>query len=83
MQDLRTVEIPIITDSLKFEYLCRDLWKKESMNEPVSFNGRPGQGQDGVDVYGRNTTTEKWFGIQCKVRDKDNKLSKKEIDAEI
>lgn len=63
MHDLRTVEIPKITDSVKFEYLCRDLWKNESMNEPVSFNGSPGQGQGGVDVYGRNTTTEEWFGI--------------------
>ena len=83
MHDLRTVEIPKIIDSVKFECLCRDLWKNEGINEPVSFNGRPGQAQDGVDVYGRNTTTGEWFGIQCKVKEKGNTLIKKEIDSEI
>lgn len=83
MHDLRAVEIPKITDSVEFEHLCRDLWKNEDGNDPVSFNGRPGQVQDGVDVYGRNTATGDWFGIQCKVRTEGNALSKKEIDAEI
>ena len=83
MHDLRTVEIPRITDSVKFEYLCRDLWKNEDVNEPVSFNGRLGQAQDGVDVFGRNTSSGEWFGIQCKVREEGHALSKKEIDAEI
>jgi hypothetical protein len=83
MHDLRTIEIPKITDSVKFEYLCRDLWKNETMNDPVSLNGRPGQGQDGVDVYGRDTTTEEWFGIQCKVREEGSTLTKKEIVTEI
>ena len=83
MHDLRTVEIPRITDSVEFEYLCRDLWKNDDVNDPVSFNGRPGQTQDGVDVYGRNTSTGDWFGIQCKVRTQGNAFTKKEIDDEI
>lgn len=83
MYDLRTVQIPRIIDSVKFENLCRDLWRNKPDNEPVSFNGRPGQSQDGVDVYGRSKTSEEWFGIQCKVREESNLLTKKEIDAEI
>jgi len=83
MHDLRTIEIPKITDSVKFEYLCRDLWKNETMNDPVSLNGRPGQGQNGVDVYGRDTATDKWFGIQCKVKEGSSTLNKKEIVTEI
>lgn len=83
MHDLRTVEIPKITDSEKFEYLCRDLWKNEEINESVCFNGRPGQAQEGVDVYGRNTKSGEWFGIQCKVREEGNKLSKNELNEEI
>ncbi|MDO9528418.1 MAG: hypothetical protein Q7J27_04570 [Syntrophales bacterium] len=83
MHDLRTVDIPKITDPTVFENLCRDLWKNDSANDPVCFNGRPGQAQDGVDVYGRNTLTGEWFGLQCKVRAENNTLSKNEIDAEI
>ena len=83
MHDLRTIDIPRITDSVRFEQLCRDLWKNDDVNDPVSFNGRPGQAQDGVDVYGRNTSTGDWFGIQCKVRTEGSALTKKEIDAEI
>jgi hypothetical protein len=83
MHDLRTIEIPKITDAIEFEYLCRDLWKNDDINDPVSFNGRPGQAQDGVDIYGRNKVTGDWFGIQCKVRTEGNALTKKEIDVEI
>lgn len=83
MHDLRTIEIPKITDDVKFEYLCRDLWKNNRVNDPVSFNGCPGQAQDGVDVYGRNTQSKEWFGIQCKVRKEGNKLSKVEIYKEV
>jgi hypothetical protein len=83
MNDLRTIVIPTISDATKFEYLCRDLWNNEKNNEPVAFHGRPGQSQDGVDVYGRNNITNEWFGIQCKVRDESNKLTKKEIQDEI
>jgi hypothetical protein len=83
MRDLRTRKISKITDSVEFEYLCRDIWKNEHINEPVSFHGRPGQAQDGVDVYGRNTETREWFGIQCKVREESNPLNKKEIYNEI
>jgi hypothetical protein len=83
MHDLRTVQIPKINDSEKFEYLCRDLWKNETINDPVSFNGRPGQKQNGVDIFGRNTITDEWFGIQCKVREEGNSLSKQEIIDEI
>ena len=83
MHDLRTIEIPKITDSVKFEYLCRDLWKNECINDPVSFHGRPGQAQDGVDVYGKNTMSGEWFGIQCKVREEGNPLTKAEIHKEL
>lgn len=83
MHDLRTKKIKKITDSVEFEHLCRDLWKNEVINDPVSFHGRPGQAQEGVDVYGRNTESGEWFGIQCKVREESNPLRKKQIYDEI
>ena len=84
MNDLRTVKIPVIADGKKFEYLCRDIWDNDSNNnELVAFNGRPGQAQNGVDIFGRKINSQKWFGIQCKARNTSNMLSKKEIETEI
>lgn len=79
MPDLRKVEIPKVTDPGKFEELCRDIWRNDSMNEAVSLNGCSGQNQSGVDVFGRNKETRDWFGIQCKVRAETHLLTKKEI----
>ncbi len=74
MRDLRTLQIPKIKDGIKFEHLCRDIWKNDKNHyELVAFNGRPGQSQDGVDIFGREIDSKKWFGIQCKVRKDSNK----------
>lgn len=83
MHDLRSVEIPRVTDPVKFEELCRDLWRNDETNEPVSLNGCSGQNQSGVDVYGRNKLTGDWFGIQCKVRSETNLLTIDEIQTAI
>lgn len=83
MHNLRTMEIAKINDSITFEHLCRDLWKNNSLNNQVQLNGRPGQTQDGVDVFGRYKESGKWFGIQCKVRKDDNLLTKSDIQKEI
>lgn len=83
MYDLRTIQIPKIDDSVQFETLCRDIWKNNSEFENVDINGRPGQAQEGVDVFGRNSTSGNWFGIQCKVRKTNKYLTKDEIYKEI
>jgi len=84
MHDLRTIQIPKITDGIKFEYLCRDIWKNnKDKYELVQFNGRPGQPQDGVDVFGREIDDQQWFGVQCKARKDSNKLGKREIIEEM
>lgn len=45
-----------------FECILKDL--------SVQNNGRPGQRQHGVDIFGRrNGEGDKWFGIQCKGKD--------------
>lgn len=83
MQDLRNIDVPKITDGERFEYLCRDLWRNYTNYEFVELNGRKGQRQFGVDVFGRDTETSAWFGIQCKVKAKGDSLKKSEIEAEI
>ena len=83
MRDLRTLVIPKVSESNIFEQLCYDLWKNDTRNDSVNLNGRSGQNQDGVDVFGRNNQTKLWFGIQCKLRNKDTSLSKNEITVEL
>jgi len=69
-----------------FETLCKKLWG-EIWGIPMKIkkNGRNGQSQAGVDVYGCPKGEANYWGIQCKGKDdySDAKLSKKEIDREI
>lgn len=50
----------------EFETLCRDLWSILWGDPNAQINGRSGQKQHGVDVYGQRVGTGKWCGLQCK-----------------
>jgi len=66
-----------------FESLCLDLWR-EIWGDPGALkNGRSGQPQAGVDVYGRRDG--QWIGVQCKQRDALlwGKVTVKELDDEV
>lgn len=69
-----------------FEKLCKKLWG-EVWNCPnlVKRNGRAGQNQCGVDVYGLPKGEAGYFGIQCKGKDdySKSKLTVAEIECEI
>ena len=68
-----------------FETLCKKLWGEIWNCPEIKKNGRSGQNQKGVDVYGIPQGFENYFGIQCKGKDDYSKsqLTKKEIDQEI
>jgi hypothetical protein len=66
-----------------FESLCLDLWR-EIWNDPnAQKNGRSGQPQAGVDVFGQHEG--KWAGVQCKQKDGLlwSKVTVKELEAEV
>jgi hypothetical protein len=70
-------------DSTAFESLCLDLWR-EIWNDPnAQKNGRSGQPQAGVDVFGQHQG--KWVGVQCKQKDGLlwSKVTVKELEAEV
>jgi tetratricopeptide (TPR) repeat protein len=70
----------------EFEDLCCALFQKEWQNPMVQKNGRPGQRQNGVDVFGvNNDDAGLWYGVQCKGKDANYgaKLTTAEIDAEL
>jgi len=75
---------PAPIDAAIFESLCLDLWK--DIWGPASEaqkNGRSGQKQAGVDVFGKNGP-ESWVGVQCKQRNEGlrSRLGADELEAE-
>lgn len=69
-----------------FETLCKQLWGEVwGIPMKIKKNGRSGQPQAGVDVYGIPKGESNYWGIQCKGKDDytKSKLTKREIDREI
>jgi hypothetical protein len=82
MTSFSTSQVPPPSDWAAFESLCRDLWSAIWNDSNAQRNGRSGQNQRGVDVYGndhRNGGAK--YGIQCK--GKDNYLERKVTIAEL
>lgn len=68
-----------------FESLCKKLWGEIWHCKEIKKNGRSGQIQNGVDIYGIPKGENSYYGIQCKGKDdySHKQLSKNEIDMEI
>lgn len=69
-----------------FESLCKKLWGEIwKIPNKIKKNGRSGQTQHGVDIYGVPKSENGYWGIQCKGKDSytNAKLTKVEIDNEI
>ena len=77
------VKIPPLKEYEKFENLCLDLWKRIVRDKHLQKNGRPGQRQNGVDIFGRKDGTMNWVGIQCKVKSAGERLTEAEVEEEI
>lgn len=68
-----------------FEDLCKKLWGEIWECPSIKKNGRVGQSQHGVDVYGVPKGEIDYCGIQCKGKDDytNAQLTEDEIDREI
>lgn len=68
-----------------FETLCCDLWARILGDQNTQKNGRSGQPQGGVDIYGREGKADRWIGIQCKGKDGrfGHRVTKEELRAEV
>ncbi len=72
MTDLTSVAIPKPKDWQAFERHCRLLFELSFRDPAVQNNGRSGQRQHGVDIYGRRDAGKgRLVGIQCKGKDAD------------
>jgi hypothetical protein len=82
MPDLRDLQLAPLTNENRFEELCLSLWKR-ILNQPATqLNGRRGQRQCGVDIFGRRDQSASWVAIQCKVRT-GGELSEKDINDDV
>lgn len=69
-----------------FEKLCKKLWGEVwQCSDIIQRNGRLGQEQHGVDVYGKPKGENGYYGIQCKGKDDytNSQLTEAEIVREI
>lgn len=68
-----------------FETLCKKLWGEIWNCPEIKKNGRSGQTQHGVDVYGIPFGEDKYYGIQCKGKDEytNKQFCEDEIEKEI
>jgi transcriptional regulator with XRE-family HTH domain len=82
---LRHMQVPPPKLAQEFELLCLDVYRMLWGDPGVQLNGRSGQAQCGVDVFGKPRGGNGYFAIQCKVKDRGAgaRLTFKEIAAEI
>jgi len=68
-----------------FESLCKKLWGEIWNCPEIQKNGRQGQEQSGVDVFGMPFSEKEYYGIQCKGKSEYNhsQFSEAEILDEI
>ncbi len=76
-------QIPKPKNWQDLETLCLAIWKKEWNTKSFKTYGRPGQHQDGVDIYGRYDDGVDYGAIQCKCKEEEKKLTEKIIIAEV
>ncbi|TVQ54137.1 MAG: hypothetical protein EA355_12290, partial [Rhodobacteraceae bacterium] len=71
-------------DEQVFEDACIELWR-DLINDPnVQANGRRGQRQNGVDLFGsRGSDPRRQVGVQCKLKGPDQHLTEKEVREEV
>lgn len=67
---LSSYQLPAPADWQAFERFSRDLFAAFWDDPRTQSNGRAGQAQKGVDVFGTNTRSGKLEGVQCKGKDK-------------
>ncbi len=85
MTRLSNFQVPPPANWQDFESLCCDLWRAIWQDPNTQKNGRLGQSQYGVDIFGRPDQKASWAGVQCKGKDNydDKTLTQEEVEAEV
>ena len=87
MVDYSSASLPPPKDWQEFERCCRILFECILVDPRVQLNGRSGQRQNGVDLFGRRGGDGgPWVGVQCKGKEGNTynkKVSEKELRDEV
>lgn len=85
MPNMNRHQWPAPSNWEEFEDLCLDLWKRIWQDPYAEKNGRKGQAQNGVDVFGRPNRESDYEGVQCKGKDNyvHAMVTEEELDVEI
>lgn len=84
MSLLAATQIPKPADEQAFERACIPLWIDILKDPTVTRNGRRGQRQNGVDLYGaRAGDPSNGVGIQCKLKGDGKSLNEDEVRGEV
>ncbi len=84
MSLLAATQIPKPADEQAFERACIPLWIDILKDPSVTRNGRRGQRQNGVDLYGtRGGDPSHGVGIQCKMKGDGKSLDEEEVRGEV
>ena len=83
MPTFATSPLPVPESWKEFEKIARDIYARLWQDPNAELNGRDGQSQHGVDVYGQPWDLQgRYVGVQCK-RYRETKLTKTKIIKEI
>jgi tetratricopeptide (TPR) repeat protein len=85
MTDITNRVLPEPKNWQDFERLCFDLFRGMWKTNDAQMNGRQGQPQAGVDIFGTDRVEGKVAGVQCKLKDQGygDKLTARELRSEI
>jgi hypothetical protein len=85
MTDITNRVLPPPKNWQDFERLCHDLYRRMWETNDAEMNGRQGQPQAGVDVYGTDRVEKRFVGVQCKGKDQGygGTLTERELRAEV
>ena len=73
-----------LKDDAAFEALIQDICILEWQDPGTELNGRSGQKQFGVDVFGQPIDQNgAFYGVQCKLRPSQKQLTKTQIEIEV
>jgi tetratricopeptide (TPR) repeat protein len=84
MPSIESLRVPPPSNWQDFEHLCWLLWHDELGDRSTQKNGRQGQEQHGVDVFGQRRPGY-WVGIQCKGKDdyRKQRVTEDELRTEV
>jgi len=85
MPTLSSMQFPPPKNWQDFEDICCDLWREIWKDSNTQKNGRVGQPQHGVDIFGRPNSGDKYSGVQCKGKDSflEKCVTESELKAEV